>query len=154
MEISEPDAKSNLIAGRLQRDELSINSVPPRFPDNGFNYSAKKTIAQGMMDIALLTSISAPKVQWIITPFCTTRQLECITTRIPPGCHPTVGKRYNPRLPSFTLVYPLFDPTSSPHSLPLRNTMAEPRKILIPYPTPAIYTCPICRLEFNQAQLN
>ena len=62
-----------------------------------------------------------------------------------PGFHPTVGNRGTP------LAHPPFDPTSSPHSLPLRYTMAESRKILIPYPTPAVFTCPLCRVEFKQA---
>ena len=78
------------------------------------------------------------------SPFCTTRPLECITTRISQAATQRSAK-------GTPLVYPFFDPTSPPHSLPLRHTMAEPRKILIPYPTPAVYTCPLCRVEFKQA---
>ena len=65
--------------------------------------------------------------------------------RIPQAATQRSASRYTPWLP------PFFFDLIPPHVVPLCNKMEDSRKILIPYPTPAVYTCPLCHVVFKQA---
>jgi len=64
-ELSPPTSELN----SRERGELSIDSSLRRLPENGLNYSTKKTIAQGMMDIALLTANASQLKSHLATPY-------------------------------------------------------------------------------------